>query len=78
MGLIGDNVNPCFHVKHSVKGIVYIALYVDVNLMVEDTEFVDEATGFLKENGLDLKIVEGLEYYLPCKVRFSGDKKWAW
>ena len=62
----------------SRKGIVYVALYVDNNLMVGDVEAIDEGIAALKENGLVLKIVEGLQDYLSCGVRFSINKKRAW
>ena len=32
----------------------------------------------LKENGLVLKIMEGLQNYLSGKIKFSMDKKRAW
>ena len=41
--------------------MVSIALYVDVNLIEEDTEVIDEVSAALKKNGLVLKIVEGLQ-----------------
>ena len=50
-------------------------MYVNDNLMVEDVEVIDEAITSLKENFLVLKIVEGVEDYLSCMVKLSGDKK---
>ena len=42
-GFVGGNANPCFHVKKSAKGVVYVALYVDDNFMVGNLEAIDEA-----------------------------------
>ena len=37
-GFVGGNIDPCLYVKKSMKGIVYIALYVDNNLMIGDSD----------------------------------------
>ena len=66
---------PCLYVKKTEKGIEYIAFYMDDNLMVGNIEAIDEVTVAPTLKGLILKIVEGLQDYLSCKVRFSGDKK---
>ena len=70
---IGGNIDPCLYVKKSTKGIVYIALYVDDNLMIDDIAAIDDAIVALK-----LKILEGLQDYLSCKIKISNDKKHAW
>ena len=64
MGFVGGNVDSCPYVKKSVKGIVYVTLYVDDNLMIDDVKAIDNAITALKENGLVLKKVEGLQDYL--------------
>ena len=46
--------------------------------MVGNIEAIDEASTAFKENRLVLKIVDGLQDYLSCDVRFSGTKKQAW
>ena len=75
---VGGNVDPCLNIKKSTKGIVYIALYVDDNLMVGDIKAIDDAIAALKNNGLVLKIVEELQDYLSYKVKFLMDKKRGW
>ena len=40
---VGGSIDPCLYVKKGTKGVVYIALYVDDNLMVEDTATIDNA-----------------------------------
>ena len=61
-GFIGGNIDPCLYVKKSEKSIVNVALHVDSNFMIGDIEAI-------------LKIVEGLQDYLSCKVKFSMDKR---
>ena len=36
-------INPCLFVKKSEKDIVYVASYIDDNLMIGDIEAVNEA-----------------------------------
>ena len=40
-GFIGSNLNTCFYVKKSEKCVLYIALYVDDNLMIRDVEAIN-------------------------------------
>ena len=61
-----------------MKGVLYAALYVDNNLMIQDIAIIDGAIKALKSKGLVLKIMEGLQDYLSCKIKFSKDKKRAW
>ena len=46
--------------------------------MVGNVEAIDDAITALKNNGLELKVMEGLQDYLSCKIKFSNDKKSAW
>ena len=77
-GIVGGSIDPCLYMKKSAKGIGYIVLYVDNNLMIGNVAAIDNATEGLKNKGLVLKIVEGLQDYLSCKIKFSEDKKRAW
>ena len=43
--------------------------------MKGDIATIDDAIEPLKNKGLVLKIVEGLQNYLSCKIKFSDDKK---
>ena len=76
-GFVGGSIDPCLYVKKSAKGMVYIALYVDDNLMVSNITAINDTTEASKSKGLVLKIVEGLQDYLSCKIKFSKDKKHA-
>ena len=46
--------------------------------MVGNIEAIDNAIEALRSKGLMLKIVEGLQDYLSCKIKFSNNKKHAW
>ena len=48
LGFVGGYVNLCLYVKKSEKGIVYIALHIDNNLLV-NVEVIDEAIAALKK-----------------------------
>ena len=48
-GFTGGNVEPCLYMKQSVKDRVYIALYIDDNLMVGNTDAIDEVVALLQE-----------------------------
>ena len=68
---IRGNVNLC-------KGVVYRALYIDYNLMVGEMAAIDDAIAALKSSGLVLKVMEGLQDYLSCEIKYPNDKKRAW
>ena len=42
--IIGGNVDPCFYMKKSAKGAVYIDLYVDNKLIIRNLVVIDEST----------------------------------
>ena len=77
-GFMRGNVDPCLNVKKSLKGIVYIACYVGSNLMLGNFKVTDNALSALKNNGLVLKVLEGLQDYLSYEIKFSKDKRRAW
>ena len=45
--------------------------------MVGDVKVIDNAIIALKNYGLVLKVMEGLQDYLSCEIKFSRDKKRA-
>ena len=65
----------CFH---SMKGLVYIAVYVDDNLMIGSPDATDEAMKQLKRKRLVVKVMESLQDYLLCEIWFSEDEKKVW
>ena len=64
--------------KKSTKGIVYIALCIDDNVMISDIVAIDDAIEALKSKGPVLKVVKGLKDYLSYEIKISDDKKRAW
>ena len=48
------------HVQKSAKGILYLVLYIDYNLMIGGIKDTDNTITALKNNGLVLKVTEGL------------------
>ena len=62
-------------IKKSEKGNVYVASYLDDLLMIGDIKAIKEAMTALKDKWLVLKIMEGLQDYLSCRVKFSKDKR---
>ena len=63
LGFVEGNVDPCLYIKESAKGVVYIALHVDNNIMVGNMVAIDDAISALKSHRLVLKIMEGLQDY---------------
>ena len=52
--------------------MIYIALYRDDNLLVENPEAIHKVVELLSTSELILKLVHGLQDYLSCKVKFLG------
>jgi hypothetical protein len=74
----GGNVDPCLFVRKSLLGIVFIALYLDDNLLVGHPKAINDAIQQVKKHGLILKIEDDLKDYLSCEIHFSKDKTKAW
>ena len=71
-GFVNGNVYPCLYVKKSAKSVVYV-------FIVGDMVAIDDAIAALNSNGLVLKIMEGLQDYLSCKIkseRIKGRLGW--
>ena len=69
-GFVGGSINQCLYVKKSTKHVVHVALYVDDNLMIRDTVAINDTMKALKNRGLVLKIMEGLQNYSSFKIKF--------
>ena len=78
IGFEGGDVDPCLYVRKSEKGIVFIAIYVDDNLLVRDEAAINETLKLLQKEGFDLKIEDNLEDYLSCSIHFSKSGSEAW
>ena len=57
-----------------LKRMQMAIVYVDDNQMVGDVEATDDPIVAVKEN----RIMNGLQNYLSCKIKFSTDEKSAW
>ena len=61
--------------KKGIKGRVYIALYVNDDLMIGNMATIDNDIEALKNKGLMLKIMKGLQDYLSCKIQSPMTKR---
>ena len=78
IGFIGSNVDPCLWMRRDKKGLIYIALYVDDNLLIGTQEAIDDTIEQLRAQGLVLKIENELDDYLSCDIKFSSNGRRAW
>ena len=78
IGFEGGDVDPCLYVWKNNKGIVFIAIYVDDNLLVGNKEAIDKTIELLQKEGFNLKIEDNLEDYLSCNIHFSKSGNSAW
>ena len=46
--------------------------------MIGGIDAINGSIGDLKEDGLVVKVMEGLQDYLSCEINSQTDKKWAW
>ena len=70
-----SNVDSCLYMNKNTKGRVYVVLYIDNNLMIGNTDAIDEAIEQVKQNWLVLKVLESLQYYPSYEIWFSKDKR---
>ena len=68
IGFSGGDMDPCIFYKKSNKGIRYVALCVNDNLLFEHQVAIDDTIHQLKKHDLVLKIEDDLHYYLLCEI----------
>jgi len=78
IGFTGGYADPCLMVRHSANGLIFVSVYVDDNLCIGHRAALKEFVVLLKENGLVIKVSEGLSDYLSCSIAVSKDGKKAW
>ena len=78
LGFLGGDVDPCLFTRKDEYGLVFVAIYVDDNLVVGHKKAVDRTITQLREEGLMLKVEDNLHDYLSCDICFSQDRKRAW
>ncbi len=71
-------MDPCLLVKKYELGTVYVALYVDDNLVIGNPAAIDDTIERLKREGLILKVEDDLHDYLSCEIVFSKNRRSAW
>ena len=64
IGFNGGHVDPCLLWKQYEKGIVFVAIYVDNNLIVGHLEAIEDTINFLKKNGLVVKVEDDLKDFI--------------
>ena len=60
--------------KKSQKDIVCVALFIYDNSLIGDSKAISNAITMLKENGIILKIVEGVQDYLTIRTAIYNQK----
>mgnify|MGYP006210543549 CR=1 FL=1 len=50
------------------KGVVFVAIYVDDNLIVGHPEAIEDTIEQLKKNGFVVKVEDDLRDYLSCEI----------
>ena len=78
LGFLGGDVDPCLFTRKDKYGLVFVAIYVDDNLVVGHKKAVDRTITQLREEGLVLKVEDNLHDYLSCDICFPQDRKRAW
>jgi hypothetical protein len=59
-----SEVDPCLWTKHSLLGMVMIAIYVDDCLTIGTEEAIEKVINALKEHNFGLKVEDNLNEYL--------------
>ena len=66
-------MDPCLFWRKSSKGTCYIALYVNVNILIGDLAAIDEVIELLRSKGFILKVEDKLTDYLSCEIILSKE-----
>ncbi|KAL7526613.1 hypothetical protein ACHAWF_001850, partial [Thalassiosira exigua] len=78
MGFKSGDVDPCLLYRRDDKGLVYVAIYVDDNLIVGQREAIEDTIEGLRRNGFTVTVEDTLEDYLSCQIEFSRDRNSVW
>ena len=78
IGFEGGDVDPCLFTRRDSKGLVFVGLYVDDNLIIGHKAAVEDTICQLREKGgLVLKIEDDLHDYLSCEINFKDNGRKA-
>ena len=78
IGFKGGTVDPCLFYRKNKKGLVFIGLFVDDNLLIGDPAAIDDAIEGMRKHGFTLKVQDDLRDYLSCEILFNANKTMAW
>ncbi len=78
IGFEGGDVDPCLYMKRDENGLIYVALYVDDNILIESKKAINETTKALKKACLVLKLYDSLEDYISCEIKFTNNDQSVW
>jgi len=78
IGFVGGDVDPCLLMRNDENGLIYVAVYVDDNILIGTDRAIEDTVKRLKAKGLVLKETDNLDDYLSCQIMFSNDGQSAW
>ena len=70
-------VDPCLFLCKYKNNWIYVAIYVNDNLVIGTEEGIAKLENHLKAKGLKLKVQDDLCDYLSCDIKISPDNKSA-
>ena len=73
-GFKKSEVDPCLFLEKFEEGTVYIAIYVDDNLVIGPKKSIKKTINILNAKGLLLKIQDDLKDYLSCNFDVNREK----
>ena len=76
-GFEKSEVDPCLFMQKFEDGTVYVAIYVDDNLVIGPKEGIKKTIKMLNGKGLSLKIQDNLKDYLSCNFQVDHEKQQA-
>ncbi len=72
IGFTGEEVDPCLFWKQYEKGVVFVAVNLDDNLVVDHPEAIKYTAEQLKKNGFVVKVGDDLKDFLT--IQFQENK----
>ena len=77
VGFTKRNVDLGHYMGKSKKGMVYICLYLDNNLLIGNPKSTNQEVEEFQKIRSVLKVVDRLQGYLSCEITSSKDKEKA-
>ena len=76
-GFKKSEVDPCLFLQKFHDGKIYVAIYVDDNLVIGPKKGVKKTIDCLNSKGLSLKIQDNLKDYLLCNIKVNRENQQA-